>query len=391
MTEFQPDKFAPLWQIPCEGAWPMSVAFVGPRRLAAGNRLGEIFVWTWDESATKDTPPKVVRRLDGHTNTVTRLVGPPDGRTLISASLDRSVRIWDLDAPATGQAEVVLDLASREAEAKRTGKKDALERPATAIELQTTSHVLEGHRDWIQALGMSRNGQRIISGDDGCVSIVWDLASRAEVSRWKGHPLDWVVSAALTSDGQSAFTAEYSHPRGDFDRPPAQARFWNASTGEERLDLLVVQFPDAKARDNSYGYAETWSKFVGRGFVCADFSPDGKLLAVGKGGEIEKGIVHLIDVESGKLLRSTPNGHQNGVTDVKFSANGEFVLSTGRDTTLLISRVADGQEVARLGKSRGGQFKDWLSALAVSPDETTLAAADISGIIQVWRAETMAN
>ena len=78
------------------------------------------------------------------------------------------------------------------------------------------------------------------------------------------------------------------------------------------------------------------------------------------------------------------------MTDVKFSASGEYVLSTGRDTTLAISRVADGQVVARLGKPRGAQSKDWLSALAISPDETMLAAADISGIIQVWRAETMA-
>ena len=390
MAEFQPDKFAPLWQLPFEGAWPMAVAFIGPRRLAAGNRLGQIFVWTWDEAATKDTPPKAVRRLDGHTNGITRLIGAPDGRTLISAALDRTVRIWDLDAPATGQAEVVLDAESRAVEAKRTGKKDALERPGTPVELQTSTHVLDAHREWVQSLGMSRNGQRIISGDDAGVSIVWDLATRAEISRWKGNPLNWVVSAALSPDGQSAFTAEYTHPRGDFDRPPAQARFRNANTGEELLDLLVVQFPDVKVRDNSYGYAVTWAPYMGRGFVCSDVSPDGKLLAVGKGGEIDKGVVHVIDVESGKLLRSTPNGHLNGVTDVKFSASGEYVLSTGRDTTLAISRVADGQEVARLGKPRGGQSKDWLAALAISPDETALAAADISGIIQVWRAETMA-
>jgi hypothetical protein len=49
-----------------------------------------------------------------------------------------------------------------------------------------------------------------------------------------------------------------------------------------------------------------------------------------------------------------------------------------------VCRVADGKEVAVLGSPRGGQFKDWLSAIALSPDERLLAAADIAGLVHVW-------
>ena len=31
---------------------------------------------------------------------------------------------------------------------------------------------------------------------------------RKEIARWQGHPMTWVVSAALTADGQTAFVAE---------------------------------------------------------------------------------------------------------------------------------------------------------------------------------------
>jgi len=69
---------------------------------------------------------------------------------------------------------------------------------------------------------------------------------------------------------------------------------------------------------------------------------------------------------------------------VRFSADSKYLLSAGRDTCVRVCQVADGKEVAVLGTPRGGQFKDWFSAIALSPDERTLAAADIAGMIQVW-------
>ena len=61
-----------------------AVPFVGPRRLVAGNQLGQLFVWDLPEKAPEFKPePKgdrkapnlwPTRRLDGHTNEITRLV-----------------------------------------------------------------------------------------------------------------------------------------------------------------------------------------------------------------------------------------------------------------------------------------------------------------------------
>lgn len=396
-----PKQAKHVGQLRFEGAWPTSVAFLDEgRKLAAGNRDGRIYVWQLpdkfeaaaDEEKDKksDEPPfgpSPVRRLDGHTNGVTHLIAAPDGKTLISSSLDHTVRIWDTSLAVSQQAEAVLDSQRREQEAKRSRSDEPLNRPGVQVEVQTECDVLAGHEEWIRALGMSADGRRLISGDDHSQTIVWDLAGRKEIARWKGHPMTWVVSAALTADGANAFVAEFCDPRGSFDRPPAQARIYAADTGSELVDLLEVQFPKVKVRDNSYSYSRTWGKFVGRGFVASAFSPDGKLLAVGQGGETGTGNVHLIDAASGKLVR-TVAGHQYGVCDLKFAADGKYVVSVGRDTTVQICQANDGKEVAKLGKPRGGQFKDWFHAVALSPDETWLAAADISGRVQLWKSDS---
>lgn len=400
MAEFKPQKAKHVYQLTFEGNWPSAVTFLdSSRRLVAANRDGEMFLWDLPESppepADKDDKDKKdkdnqgvnvapVRQLVGHANGVTRLIPIDGGKSIISASLDRSIRIWDLTAAPGSKAEVVLDRKTREKKARRD--KEALSAPGVEVDIQDASQKLAGHSDWVLALGISGNQQRMISGDGKGQVIVWDLAARKQITTWQGHPLDWISSAALSPDGEVAFVGEYSHSRGSFDRPPAQARFFKASDGTELVDVLKVMFPKVKERDNSYGYAQTWGKFIGKGLVAADFSPDGKLLAAAQGGEIGTGKAHLLEVETGKLVRSISE-HQKGTTDVRFSPDGKYVLTTGRDTTCRICQTEDGKEVLKLGKERGGQFKDWLSAVAISPDHQWIAATDIAGIVHLWQLE----
>ncbi len=385
------------WQLSFEGDWPTSIAFLGNnRQLAAGNRAGQIYIWQLPESPpevdknAKDPPPPdfaPVRRLDGHTNGISHLRATADGQTLISASLDRTIRLWDTTAPATGSAEVVLDAKARERNARgksKEGKEKLLAAPGASVETVEAAQILEGHRDWVSSLALSRDESRLISGDVTSLVIAWDLKGRKEIARWSGHPWNWVVAAALSPDGESALVSEFRYKRDDFDIPAAALKLWNVADGTQKLDLLKIHLPKLDAKANSYGSAQAWRKFVKRGLIAADFSPDGKLVAVGQGGETDTGKVHLFDTDSGKLVR-TISGHRYGACDVKFSADGKYVLSSGRDTSVRICQVEDGKEIAALGKSRGGQFKDWLHGIAVSPDQKTVAAADIAGLVHVWQ------
>ena len=385
------------WQLIFEGEWPTSVAFLGSsRRVAAGNRAGQIYVWDLPESppepdkdAKNETGPNVapVRRLDGHTNGISHLISTTDGKTLVSSSLDRTIRVWNVDAKPSGKADVVLDAKNRERKARRKSKNEKekiLSAPGVSVETVQASQVLEGHQDWIGSLGISGDGKRLISGDVKSLVVAWDLAGSNEISRWNGHSWNWAVATALSPDGETALVSEYRYKRDDFDIPAAALKLWNVTDGTEKLDLLKVHFPKLDAKSSTYGSARVWRKFIKGGLIAADFSADGKQVAVGQGGETDTGQVHLFDVKSGKLVR-TVSGHRYGVCDVKFSADSKYILSSGRDTMVRICAVADGKEVAALGKQRGGQFKDWLHALAISPDQKTVAAADIAGMVHVWQ------
>ncbi len=388
------------WQLKFEGEWPTSVAFLGDsRKLAAGNRGGEIFVWNLPEEPPapqqdeKDeqekTPPDhpPTRQLTGHDNGISRLVATSDGKTLVSSSLDRTVRLWDVNSAATGSTEVVLDAKDRQRRARYKGedeKKKILEAPGVKVETVDSAAELTGHRGWVGSLGLSGDQKQLISGDVTSLVITWDLAARKEKSRWTGHPWNWAVATALSPDGATALVSEYTYKRDDFDIPAAGLKLWTTVDGKEKLDLLKLQFPNLDPKATSYGSAQAWRKFVKGGLIAADFSPDGKFMAVGQGGETDTGKVHLLDAASGELLR-TVSGHRYGVCDVKFSGDGQYILSSGRDTTIRICQVSDGKEVATLGKERGGQYKDWIHALAISPDQKTVAGADIAGFVHVWQ------
>jgi WD40 repeat protein len=389
---FNPDKSKLVYQFTFEGSWPTAVAFLGKNRVAAANQLWQIFVWDLPEKPPEyKADPKSERKapniwpkrqLVGHQNEITRLIANPDGKQLISASVDRTVRLWPADGAAADKADVILDEDSRKREARRTGKKESTA-PGISVETQTACEVLEGHKEWVYALGLSADGKRIISGDAQSQVIVWDLASKKPVSKWTGHSWNWIVAASLSPDGETALVSENRYKRDDFDVPGPGLKLWDADTGKEKLDIMKVQFPKFDATVRGYGPSQMWRKFVANGLIASAWSPDGKLLALGQGGETDTGKVHILDATTGKLVRDVSN-HKEGVTDVQFTSDSKHLISAGRDTIVKICHVSDGKEVATLGSPRGGQFKDWLSAVAISSDERYLAASDIAGLVHVW-------
>lgn len=384
------------YQLVFEGAWPMAVTFLdSPQRVAAGNQLGQIFVWDLPDSppeepaaskgSKKREAPNVApsRRLDGHANAISRLVFDRERKRLISASFDHSLRVWSLDGEPTGKAEAVLDGDTRKEEAKKTRKDDVLNQPGVSVSTFSATKVFEEHSDWVQALALSRDGQRAVSGDASANVIVWDLEAGKPLAKWKGHPWNWIVATAFAPNGESVLVSEFRYKRDDFDIPCAGFKLWNVD-GTEKLDILKTQFPKLNPNDHSYGGGQVWRGWTKDGLVALAFSPDGKLIAAGQGGETETGKVHLLDAETGKLVRDV-SGHQYGITDVAFFSDGQRLATAGRDTCIRIIQVEDGKELAVMGTPRGGQFKDWISSISISADEKWIAGADISGHVAIWQ------
>jgi WD40 repeat protein len=350
------DKAALAWTLPWQDDWVTAVAFAG-RRVAAGNNLGSILVWELPEKVG-GSPPPPLRRLDGHTNAVTHLAATPDGRWLISSSYDHTIRYWDLEAEANGNATIVLDARSR-AEAPRRSK-PAPPVPEATVALQQAQRVLAGHQDWVSSLALSSDGALLASGDEAGQAILWDRAAGKELRRW---PLKgWAYAMAFSPDDKQLLISE--RVRVVFSKENFQGvNLWDVNSGKVLRDLTGAFKLEIAA---------------------AAFSPDGKLLALGQGGECSgNGKVFLAEVATGKKLREMP-GHLNGVTDVLFTTDGRHVLSSGRDTVVRVWSADSGKQVAELSKGRGGQFKDWIHALALTPDQRWLAAADMAGQVLVY-------
>jgi hypothetical protein len=364
------DKAALAWSLPWDPTWVTAVTFIGnSRRLAAGNNFGQIFLWELPEKPGAPAPPPL-RRLDGHSNTITALAATPDGRWLFSTSYDHTVRVWDLKAATEKTETVVLDPTARAA-VKKSGKK-APEAPPITVGLQQADHVLEAHQEWVRCMALSQDGTRLLTGDDHGIAILWQVPAMKEVRRLQVP--GWIRALALSPDAGLAAICE-TCPRIPRDpKAPNATRIWDLATGTVKVDL-------------SKEFLGMYSSVLNMG--AAAFADNGKLLALGQNDEAAARKVYLGSVATGKKTRELvyTTGGNSGITGLVMHPDGKHLASCGRDTMVRIWQLSDGKMVKDLGKPRGGGSfggSSWFHAISFSADGLWLAAADMGGLVQVW-------
>ena len=377
------DQAKLLWSLPWDADWVSAVSFVGPKHVAAGNNRGEILLWELPdkpEPAPEPTEkaksgsgekserplyaaPTPVRQFTGHSNVINRLLCA-ENRWLISASNDHTVRYWDLQAAPGAAAKLVLNARTIEdvARNKSSGRKAP---PPLEVEVRTQSaaKTIQGG-EWIVGLSLSHDQSTLIAGDDAGQVVLYNRSVGTELKRWQVK--GWAYAVALAPDLKQACVTERYPLIFDSGRHVA-VKLWDATTGTVQHDLSK-EFKDMQ-------------------IAAAAYSADGKLLALGRGGEADgnNGKVFLVNPVTGKKEREFTPGHQYGITDLCFHPDGKHLASSGRDTVVRLWNLTDGKLVKELGKSRGGQFKDWIHALSFSPDGTRLASADMAGFVHVWQ------
>ncbi len=93
----------------------------------------------------------------------------PDGRKAVSASGDRTLKVWDLER---------------------------------GEEVRT----LKGHSGWVYAVAVTPDGRKAVSASNDQTLKVWDLERGEEVRTLKGHSGS-VYAVAVTPDGRKAVSA----------------------------------------------------------------------------------------------------------------------------------------------------------------------------------------
>ena len=125
--------------------------------ILSGHRDGKIRTWRRGE-------PEPVRTLEAHHKGITALALRHDGNVLASASLDRTVKLFD----------------------------------TTTWELTAT---LEGHDDFVHSLAWSPTGTRLVSGSSDHTVMLWSPHQRGEQVLALFDHTDHVHSVAWSPDG----------------------------------------------------------------------------------------------------------------------------------------------------------------------------------------------
>jgi hypothetical protein len=237
--------------------------------------------------------------LRGHTDRVNSVAYSPDGQWIVTASLDGTARVWD-------------------------------------VQSKQQKMVLQGHTGWVTSAAYSPDGRWIVTAGEDGTARVWDAGSGQQMLELQGHTA-WVYSAAYSPDGQWIVTASLD----------GTARVWDAGSGRQKMVLqhaasvtsaayspdgrwIVTAGGDRTARVWDAGSGQQKMELKGhRGIVrSAAYSPDGRWIVTAG----EDGTARVWDAESGQQ-KMVLEGHTDWVWSAAYSPDGRWIVTAGLDNT----------------------------------------------------------
>lgn len=256
--------------------------------------------------------------LQGHSNAVYVLALNPTSQMLASSSDDQTVRIWQMPS---GQERYLLQLRSEWATAvvfspDSRGVFTATQDTLKLWGISSTNRgkllcVLRGHSDSINALALSADGQYLVSGSQDKTIRLWSLDKEQVLKVLKGH------------------------------------------TGS--VDVIVMNTPQT-------------------------LMPAGMKQVLISGSR--DCTIKLWDIDRGKELR-TLTGHTQRVTALALSPAGDLLASGSADQTIRLWSLPQGKE---LGSLRG--HRNVITALSFSRDGSRLLSGSLDGAVKIWMVKS---
>lgn len=294
----------------------------------------------WDRVAMR---PEA--RIMQHEGWVSALAASADGRLLASAAFDRTVRLWEVEtglalrAPLTGHESPVLAVAlSNDLRRVISADMDGLIL-VRALATGEVYHSLPGSAP-VRSLAMTPSGTLVSAGDDRVVRL-WDVEEGTLLGELAGHASP-IQDLAMSPGG--SFVASAS------DR---SVRIWDLANQRQASIVEGRGSPAWRADGRLLAFAnDDWDIVIWNNIarqiagqrlaghsapiLSLAWHPDGRFLA---SASEDKTIV-LWDVDAGEALARIPR--QGRVTDVLWL--GDILASAATDRRILLHEIGNGPE-----------------------------------------------
>lgn len=310
----------------------------------------------WDIEAGEE-----LRTLTGHSESVNRVCITPDGRMMVSATQDKTLKVWDMETgeelrTLTGHDKSVYGVCITPDGKKAVSASGDNTCKVWDIETGRELKSIKPDGCYVYDVCIIPGGKYAVSALADRTLYVWDIESGEEIKILKGH-YDGIKGVCITADGKKVVSAS----------DDMTLKVWDIETGSE-----------IRRKSTYSGLACSWFYKHTNGVTGVAVTTDGKKAVSSSWDKTLK----VWDMETGEEIK-TLTGHSDGVMGVCITPDGKKAVSASNDGTLKVWDLENTEEPKELAG-----HSNFVSDLMITPDGRKVITASHDKTLKVWDIDT---